>query len=71
MNKLAIGFCVVLASLSSAVMASTFEDFDLDKDGFISKSEAQVSDVLSAEFDIFDQDADGLISKEEFAEIQE
>jgi Ca2+-binding EF-hand superfamily protein len=71
MNKLVIGLYIALASLSGAAVAASFEDYDLDKDGFISKSEAQVSDVLSAEFDSFDTDADGKISKEEFAEVQE
>lgn len=61
---------VSLSCLSVCAMAASFNDYDLDKDGMISKSEAQVSETLTILFERLDKNDDGLLSKQEFAEIE-
>lgn len=64
--KPVITLCLAITALgSSAVMAAEFSDFDLDQDGFISKSEAALSDSLAAIFDKLDSNEDGKLSPQE------
>ncbi|RXF00548.1 EF-hand domain-containing protein [Pseudoalteromonas sp. PS5] len=64
--KPVITLCLAITALgSSAVMAVEFSDFDLDQDGFISKSEAALSDSLAAIFDKLDSNEDGKLSPQE------
>ncbi|RRS08424.1 EF-hand domain-containing protein [Pseudoalteromonas sp. J010] len=64
--KPVITLCLAITALgSSAVMAAEFSDFDLDQDGFISKSEAALSDSLTAIFDKLDSNEDGKLSPQE------
>ncbi|CAM4197504.1 calmodulin [Pseudoalteromonas byunsanensis] len=66
MKKLNALITTVAIMASGAVMAGSFSDYDLDKDGAISKSEAAVSEQLIKVFDDLDINKDGQLSKQEF-----
>lgn len=46
--------------------AAKFDKLDSNKDGRVSKTEAQTEETLSAQFASVDQDSDGYVSKSEF-----
>ncbi|WP_254679749.1 EF-hand domain-containing protein [Pseudoalteromonas sp. JW3] len=66
MKKLNVLVTTVAIMASGAAMAGGFSDYDLDKDGMISKSEAAMSEKLIKVFDDLDINKDGQLSKEEF-----
>lgn len=70
MNKSILIVGLSLFCMSAFAMAASFADYDLDKDGMISKSEAQVSETLTTLFERFDKNSDGMLTKQEFAEIE-
>ncbi|MFC3031612.1 EF-hand domain-containing protein [Pseudoalteromonas fenneropenaei] len=70
MNKLTQLLAVSAVLASSAAMAADFADYDLDKDGYISQSEAKVSETLTQIFERLDRDGDGKLSVEEFKDIE-
>lgn len=48
MKKLATAITAATVLFAGSAMAAEFNDFDLDKDGFISKSEASLSESLAS-----------------------
>lgn len=66
MRKLATVITAATVLFAGSAMAAEFNDFDLDKDGFISKSEASLSESLASIFDKLDSDGDGKLSEKEF-----
>ncbi|KPH56996.1 calmodulin [Pseudoalteromonas porphyrae] len=61
---------LALAASSAAFAAVTFESFDTDGNGAISKEEASVNTRLVEIFADLDTDQNGELSKEEFAKAQ-
>jgi Ca2+-binding EF-hand superfamily protein len=64
---------IVSAALFSSVAlaqgqsgSSVFDQFDADRDGNISQSEARANATLAQNFSAADTDGDGKLSKEEF-----
>ncbi|CAH9049767.1 hypothetical protein PSECIP111951_00026 [Pseudoalteromonas holothuriae] len=51
---------------STTAMAASFADFDTNKDGVISKSEASASESLMKQFNELDANKDGELSEQEF-----
>lgn len=50
----------------------TFNSFDANKDGYVSRQEAGTSPLLASQFDQLDRDRDGRLSPEELgAAVQE
>ncbi|MBQ4850213.1 EF-hand domain-containing protein [Pseudoalteromonas sp. MMG012] len=64
LNVMVVG---VLTVMSMNALADNFSDFDLNQDGFISQSEAAISDTLTSQFMSLDTNKDGKLSKSEFA----
>ncbi|MCF6437233.1 MULTISPECIES: calmodulin [Pseudoalteromonas] len=56
----------MLMMSSAGAMAANFADFDTDKDGVISKSEASASESLMKVFNELDSNKDGELSEDEF-----
>ena len=50
----------------SRSMSKQFDKLDRDKDGLVSKSEANKDDTLAAQFASVDQNSDGNISRSEY-----
>lgn len=61
---------IALAASSTAFAAVSFDTFDTDGDGVISKEEASANTQLAKIFDDLDTDGNGELSKEEFAQVQ-
>jgi lipopolysaccharide export LptBFGC system permease protein LptF len=53
-------------SSMSKQQSKKFEKLDRDKNGLVSKSEAQKDDTLTAQFASVDQDSDGNVSRTEY-----
>ncbi|BBN83609.1 hypothetical protein PA25_35940 [Pseudoalteromonas sp. A25] len=66
MKTLNVAFTTLVLLASASAMAGTFADFDTNKDGVISKSEAAASESLMKLFDELDANKDGELSQEEF-----
>jgi len=70
MNTLAKTAVILSTLVSAQAFAVSFSDYDLDQDGYITQSEAKVSDTLTQIFDRLDVDRDGKLSMEEFKDIE-
>ena len=66
MKKTLLIISTFSAMFAAQAMAADFKDYDLDQDGFISKSEAALSESLASIFDKLDSDGDGKLSEQEF-----
>ena len=66
MKKTLLIISTFSAMFAAQAMAADCKDYDLDQDGFISKSEAALSESLASIFDKLDSDGDGKLSEQEF-----
>ncbi len=66
MKKTLLIISTFSAMFAAQAMTADFKDYDLDQDGFISKSEAALSESLASIFDKLDSDGDGKLSEQEF-----
>ena len=62
--------CLGISVAAFASSAETFSSLDSDKDGFISRNEAESDNALSANFQKLDVDGDGQLAWGEFSALK-
>ena len=67
-----VGFCLALGVITTAIGAPvlTFEDIDINADGYISKQEAQAYKDMSTNWTKVDADKDGRADADEFSRFE-
>lgn len=67
--------CALFAFSASSVFAAnpsnTYTILDVNKDGLVSKDEANVSKTVSQQWDKLDQNKDGYLDSDEFIKLSE